>query len=203
MDPMTYLPIPDPETSPLAGGPLAAWIEHFVAAALDVLQAELGLEAWRGQSCPACPSQALGGVRLMVVFGGAALRGVALLAIGDEVATAIAAYLDRQATWTSQYPVQRGMSQLGTTLARGINRRFAQAGRGVKLSAPVMLVGPEAFEPGLNAQSTCPPTGGQVQSTRPPAGGQVQGWRVALHTPLGDMQLYLAWRDIGSRGVVG
>jgi CheY-specific phosphatase CheX len=199
MDPITYLPMPGPETSPVAGSPRSAWIEHFVAAALDVLQAELGLEAWRGQAYPACPSQALGGVRLMVVYGGAALRGVALLAIDDEVATAIAAYLDRQATWTSQYPVQRGMSQLGTTLARGINRRFAQAGRGVKLSAPVMLVGPEAFEPRLNPQSTCPPAAPKGDL----AGGQVQGWRVPLHTPLGDMQLYLAWRDMGSRSGQG
>ena len=176
MDPITHLPVPAPETSPAAGAPRAAWVEVFVAAALDVLQAELGLEAWRGQACPASPSQALGGVRMMVVYGGAALRGVALLAIGDEVATAIAAYLDRQAAWTPQYPVQRGMSQLGKTLARGINRHFAQAGRGVKLSAPVMLVGPEAFESRLDTQS----------------------WRVPLHTPLGDMQLYLAWRDLGS-----
>lgn len=181
MDPITYLPIPSLETSPVAGRPQAAWIEHFVAAALDVLQAELGLEAWRGQACPASPSQALGGVRLMVFYSGAALRGVALVAIGNEVATAIAAHLDGQATWTSQYPVQRGMRQLGTTLARGINRRFAKAGRGVKLSAPVMLVGPEAFEAQLNFQR----------------------WRVPLHTPLGDMQLYLAWRDIGSRSVQG
>jgi CheY-specific phosphatase CheX len=181
MDPITHMPMPGPETAPVAGGPRAAWIEHFVSAALDVLQSELGLEAWRGQACPACPSQALGGVRLMVVYGGATLRGVALLVIADEAATAIAAYLDRQATWTAQYPVQRGMSQLGMTLARGINRRFAQAGRGVKLSAPVMLVGPEAFESQPNSQ----------------------GWRVPLHTLLGDMQLYLAWRDIRSRSVQG
>jgi CheY-specific phosphatase CheX len=187
MGPIVPLPVPDPESAPAAGARRPDWIDHFAAAALEVLQTELGLEVWRGMACPGYPSQAQGGVRLMVVYGGATLRGMALLAIDDEVAAAIAARLDRQAAWTSQYPVQRGMNQLGTALAWGINRRLRQAGRGVKLSAPAMLVGPEAFEAWPNPQNASQPAGRQVQS-----------WRIALYTPMGDMQLYLAWRQLGS-----
>ena len=164
---------------PAGGYANSALLKHFAQAALDVLQTELGLEAWRGEVCPACPSEAPDEVRLMLFCSGASLRGVTLLAMNDETLTAIAAHLDEQAAWTSRYPIQRGMSRFGTALARGLNRHFAQAGLGIKLSPPITPVGQEAFHSRLN----------------------LEHWRLLLHTALGDIQLYMAWRETATPAV--
>ncbi len=149
-------------------------LNSFVQATMAVLETGAGLQARPGELCLSPAADIQGESRLMLICAASHVRGVVLYAMSEPTATALVSRVRHPSAARSQAGAQGGIGELGAMIAQRARRYLVGAGLAVKVSPPVVLIGPG---PSL------------------PRRGFQHCW-ISLHTDCGQIQIHLALRSV-------
>ena len=155
----------------------AGFLNPFVEAAFEVLEAEVGIAAQRGELSlqrSACTADEV--TALIALVGD--VEGMVLYGMSEATAIAMVSRILGQPFETFDELAQSGIGELSNVITGQASTRLADAGFETKISPPTLVLGEGTTISTLDFQRLVVP----------------------LHTELGELQIHLALRE-NSRGL--
>ena len=152
------------------------FLNPFVEAAFEVLKAEIGTSAERGNLTLQHSACTADDVTVLISMVGQ-VQGVVLYGMSEVTATAVVSRIMGQSFEAFDDLAQSGIAELGNVITGQASTRLAAAGFEAKISPPTLVMGRGTTISTLDFQRLVVP----------------------LHTDLGEMQIHLALRETNNR----
>ncbi|MFQ5340784.1 MAG: chemotaxis protein CheX, partial [Anaerolineae bacterium] len=152
------------------------FLNPFVEAAFEVLEAETGTSAERGNLALQSSACTADDVTVLISMAGQ-VQGVVLYGMSEVTATAVVSQIMGQPFEVFDDLAQSGIAELGNVITGQASTRLAEAGFEAKISPPTLIMGKGTTVSTLDFQRLVVP----------------------LHTNLGEVQIHLALRETNNR----